>query len=196
MDDIVEARPRRAYATGLVAAGLVAGVVVAGVSVAGAQTTPDPTPSASAPAPGVPGKPGKPGTERKEGKRLEHGGRHGHGGLKDGLRGALHGEFTTRAPGGGYQTMATQLGEATAVSATSITVRSEDGFSRTYAVDDGTLVGAGDEGLADVKTGDRVHVLALVTGGTAKAVRVVDVTEVKRLKDRWHPERPKPTPTS
>lgn len=190
MDDIVEAapRPRRAYATGLLAAGLVAGVVVAGVNVAGAQTAPGPTPSASAPAPGAPEKPGK--EARKDGRRGMKHGRHG------GMHGALHGEFTTRAPGGGYQTVAVQRGEATAVSATSITVRSVDGFSRTYVVDDGTLVNAGDEGIADVKSGDRVHVMAIVTDGTAKAVRVVDLTEVKRLKDRWRPDKPKPTPTS
>jgi hypothetical protein len=186
MDDVVEVAPaprRRGplYAVGLVGTGLVAGLVLAGLNVATAQTSPTPTPSASA-AP----------DKDRGGPFRGHGfGRHGGPGGRGGLGGALHGEFTTAAPGGGYQVMAMQVGDATAVSATSITVKSADGYARTYAVNDDTLVNAGNVGIGDVKTGDKVHVLALVKGGTASAVRVMDVTTVGALRDKWAPRRPK-----
>jgi hypothetical protein len=46
---------------------------------------------------------------------------------------SIHGEFVV--PGvGGYTTVLTQTGSVTAVSPTSITVRSEDGYTHTYVV--------------------------------------------------------------
>ena len=82
-------------------------------------------------------------------------------------------------PNGGYQTLATQVGEVTDVSQSSIKVKSEDGFERTYAVDDGTVVTAGRDGIVNVKDGDTVHVLAVVTNGNAKAVEIGDHTQVE-----------------
>jgi hypothetical protein len=195
VDDIVEVTPPprspgrgRVYAAGLVGAGLVGGVVLAGLNVASAQTSPTPTPST---APGTPGtaKPFRHGGPDGPGRR---GGPFGGPGRLGGLRGALHGEFTTRAPGGGYQVLAMQAGQATAVSATSITVKSADGYEHTYTVGDTTDVLAGDNGIADVKTGDDVRVLATVKGGTYAAVEVADTTRLKNLRGRWHPARPKP----
>jgi hypothetical protein len=167
MDDTQ--RPRRLSSVGLVAAGLVGGLVLAGVTAAGAQsgdpaTRPDARPDA-----------------RKHGRHLGHLERH-----------ALHGEFTVRDPAGGFRTMATQRGTATAVSASSITVKSEDGFSRTYVVNDDTLVKAGDEGTGDIATGDEVRVVAIVSDGTARAVQVLDVTTVSRLREQWRPGRARP----
>jgi hypothetical protein len=74
------------------------------------------------------------------------------------------------------------------VSSSSIAVKSEDGFTKTYVVDTGTLVNAGRDGIASVKTGDTVHVTAIVTGGTAKAVEVMDQTTTKALHDQWDPK--------
>ena len=71
-----------------------------------------------------------------------------------GLGGALHGEFVVKKEGGAYQTVATQRGEVTAVSKDSITVKSEDGYSRTYAITEDTLVNAARDGIDDVKTGN------------------------------------------
>ena len=102
-------------------------------------------------------------------------------------RGALHGEFTMPAPGGGYQTLAAQTGQVTSVSTSSIALKSEDGFVRTYSVDDNTLVTAGNNGISDVKTGDAVHVLAVVSGGKARAVDIVDATTVQQSRGRWAP---------
>jgi hypothetical protein len=174
--DVIETpvRPRRGRGAALVAAGLVGGVVLAGFATASAQspspsTGGDDGPSSTAPAPG-----------RGPGK-----GRHGGMGM------GIHGEFVTQNPAGdGYQTVATQKGEVTAVSATSITVRSEDGFSRTYTVDDNTLVNAGNDGIGDVAEGDDVRVVALVVDGKASAVKVDDGTNIERLRGRWMPGPP------
>src|SRR5207245_10029091 len=122
----------------------IAGLVLTSLKVAGAQT---PSPSASA--------------REKHFKGFGHGfGHHGFGG------GGMHGEFVVPKPGGGYQTVLTQLGTVESVSSSSITVKSEDGFSHTYTVNNDTLVYAGDNGIADVAHGDTVRVLAV--GSAAK----------------------------
>jgi hypothetical protein len=200
--DVVEVTrpaPRRGrlYAAGLVGAGLVAGLVLAGLTVATAQTTPAPTPTAAdgrrADGPGAGVRPDLKGPRGRGPGGPGGPGGFGLRGLK-GMGGPLHGEFTTRKPGGGYQVMAMQTGDVTAVSATSITVKSEDGYSRTYAVDDKTLVNAGNDGIADVLKGHKVHVLAVVDGGTANAVDVLDVTTVKELRGQWRQRRqPRPS---
>jgi hypothetical protein len=173
-EQTIQAEPRR---RGRVMTGIVAGVVagsiaavfglVSSFSAAGAQESPDVAPALQA-----------------MGRRGHHRmGAHGMG---------IHGEFVTPAPGGGYQTLATQRGEVTSVSASSLTVKSEDGFSRTYVIDDNTMVNAGNDGIADVKTGDEVHVMALVKDGKASAVDVRDATRARALGERWHEGRPEP----
>jgi hypothetical protein len=47
---------------------------------------------------------------------------------------SLHGEFVVSDGAGGYTTELTQTGTVTAISPTSITVRSEDGYSQTYVI--------------------------------------------------------------
>jgi hypothetical protein len=47
---------------------------------------------------------------------------------------SLHGEFVVPDGAGGFTTELTQTGTVTAISPTSITVRSEDGNSQTYAI--------------------------------------------------------------
>lgn len=164
----------RNWKAGLVATGAAVGLTLAGLGVAGAQTEEAPeTPAKEAPAPAMKRGPG------------------GHKGMGMGGMGmgALHGEFTTKAPAGGYQTLATQAGEVTELRATSISVKSEDGFSRTYSVDDGTMVNAGNNGIADVKAGDKVHLTAVVADGKARAVDIHDGTQAKELRGRWAPPR-------
>ena len=46
----------------------------------------------------------------------------------------LHGEFVIPDGNGGFQTDIVQVGTVTAVSATSITARSDDGFTSTYVI--------------------------------------------------------------
>ena len=62
--------------------------------------------------------------------------RHGSGGDRPGRvePTSLHGEFVVPDGAGGYNTVLTQTGTVTAISPTSITVRSEDGFSQTYVI--------------------------------------------------------------
>src|SRR5262249_6546633 len=70
------------------------------------------------------------------------GGSFGGPGALGGLLGAVHGTAVVPKPGGGYQTVAFQNGKVTAVSSTSIMLRSADGYSRTYRVTSSTLVNA------------------------------------------------------
>ena len=191
MEDIVSAgtpatRTRKTPAVALVGAGLVAGLVLAGLTTANAQSG-DPTPAPSAPTDPAPG-----------GRPFKHKGMHRGPGPHLGGR-ALHGEFVTKDADGDFRTMAMQHGEVTAVSATSVTVRSEDGYSRTYAVTDDTTVVSANDGIGDVKEGDAVRVVAEVSDGSASAVRIVDVTEAGRLRDKWGFGRdrkaPRPTPS-
>jgi hypothetical protein len=76
----------------------------------------------------------------------------------------------------------------TAVSNTSITVKSQDGFTKSYTVSAGTLVDAQRDGIGSVKVGDAVTVQATVSGGTATATDIADRTEFQQA----HP-RPSPT---
>jgi hypothetical protein len=124
------------------------------------------------------------------GKPFGFGGFGGFGGL--GRGGPLHGEFTVRKPdGSGFQTMAVQTGEVTAVSPSSITVKSEDGFSRTYSVDENTVVGSGRDGIGTVKTGDTVSVAGVVDGSQAKAAAVLDSTSLGKIGEHWGFRKPK-----
>lgn len=157
------------FRKGLVAAGAAVGLTLAGLGVSWAQT--DDTAPADPPV-----------VKPDGGAR-----RHGPGGFK-GM--GIHGEHTVRAPGGGYQTIATQQGEVTDVNATSLKVKSEDGYERTYVVNDDTMVNAGNEGIADVKVGDQVHVMAVVADGKANAKNVMDATQAKALREKWAPPRP------
>jgi hypothetical protein len=90
--------------------------------------------------------------------------------------GALHGQFVIAKPGGGYQTVDIQNGKVTAVSATSITLRSSDGYSHTYAITSSTLVDAQRNGISSVKAGHQVSLTATVSGSTATAMGVLDRT--------------------
>ncbi|MGW6199456.1 hypothetical protein ACWF0M_25120 [Kribbella sp. NPDC055110] len=159
--------------------GTVAAVVVTTTAggVAWATSNADPTPSASPSSPATPGqqKPGEPGGP----------GKGGFGRGEFGLGGALHGEFVVPKDGGGYQTVATQRGEVTAVSKDSITVKSADGYSRTYTLTEDTLVNAARDGIADVKTGNTVTVTAVVTDGKATASSVNDGTVRDAAGQKW-----------
>ena len=138
---------RRFRRAPIVAGAVVLSFFLVGLGVAYAQsesssTTATTLPAVVPPPSGqiAPANPGQPAPNGKPGGGFGHGhhggpfgkffGFGGFGGL--GRGGPLHGEFTIRKPdGSGFQTMAIQTGEVTAVSPSSITVKSEDGFSRT-----------------------------------------------------------------
>ena len=185
----------------LIAGAVVVSFFLVGLGVAYAQsdssgttsTTAAPalTPPSGQPAPAP--APGQPAPSNAKGGRFGRG-HHGPFGKFFGLGGfghfgrggPLHGEFTIRKPdGSGFQTVAVQTGEVTAVSPPSITVKSEDGFSRTYSVDENTVVGAGRDGIGAVKTGDTVRVAGVVEGGQAKAAAILDGTSLGKIGEHW-----------
>ena len=115
-----------------------------------------------------------------------------------GLFGAVHGQFVVPKSGGGYQTVDTQRGSVTGVSATSITVKSADGFTKTYQVTSSTNVDAQRDGIGSVKTGNQVAVTATVSGTTSTAVSILDFTLLPmHAGPGWnHNAPPSPAPTT
>jgi hypothetical protein len=97
-------------------------------------------------------------------------------GMLGGLFGAVHGTAVVPKAGGGYQTVAFQNGKVTAVSSTSITLRSADGYSHSYQVTSSTMVNAQRDGISSIKDGNQVVVTATVSGSTGTATRIVDVS--------------------
>ena len=80
---------------------------------------------------------------------------------------SLHGEFVVPDGAGGYTTELTQTGTVTAISPTSITVRSEDGYSQTYVIPNT----AGNAG-APFAVDDQVIVRATRNGQTATVTNI------------------------
>jgi len=157
---------------GIIAAWALAATVtfgaVAGAVGSVALAEPSPTPSGSSS--------GAPSAERSAGPGAKadgerRGRRHGHGLL----RRALHGEHTVKGPDGTFVTLLTQRGEVTAVDADSVTLKSEDGYTREYAVTAETTVRKGREPakVTDLAVGDRAAVVAVKDGDTATARRLV-----------------------
>jgi hypothetical protein len=169
---------RAAVTAGVVAVGVLAG---AGVAVAAtSSSTPTPAPSASPSTPSA--KPSFHALPPKGSPWRMHGGPGAFGpafagpGLLGGLFGAVHGTAVVPKPGGGYQTVAFQNGKVTAVSSTSITLHSADGYTHTYQVTSSTMVNAQRDGIGSIKTGNQVIAAATVSGSTTTAVRIIDVS--------------------
>ncbi len=202
--DLVASGPRRSrIGTGIAVAAIAIGALgVVGTAYATSSTpSPATTPSAGSVPPGyaAPGGSGSApghvegggptGGIRPDGDgRMGGGPGHDRGGM--GLGMGIHGSFVVPKQGGGYQTVDTQVGTVTGVSSTSITVKSADGFTQSYTVDATTMVNAQRDGIASVKTGDEVGVLAVENGGTRTAVRVVDRTQLRDARQKYGPARP------
>ncbi|GAA5161601.1 MULTISPECIES: hypothetical protein [Amycolatopsis] len=97
----------------------------------------------------------------------------GMGGGMSLLTEALHGDFTV-SENGTYVTERMQTGDVTALDATSITVKSKDGYTQTYALDSST------QKANNVATGSSVLVLAKVSGNEATATTVTDANQSGR----------------
>jgi hypothetical protein len=80
---------------------------------------------------------------------------------------SLHGEFVVPDGAGGYATVLTQSGAVTAISPTSITVRSDDGYTQTYVIPST----AGNAG-APFAVDDRIVVRATRDGQTATVTNI------------------------
>lgn len=77
---------------------------------------------------------------------------------------ALHGEFVIADGRGGYTTELTQTGTVTEVSDTSITARSEDGFTQTYVITADTR-----QSRSPIEQGDSASIRAIAEDGANTA---------------------------
>lgn len=89
-------------------------------------STPSPSPSPSQSAPQAPGNSGKAPGQNKPGKAQRSQ--------------PLHGEEVVKNADGTFQTVLDQRGTVESVSGSAITVKSEDGFTQTYAVNGDTKI--------------------------------------------------------
>jgi hypothetical protein len=162
-------------------------VVVAAVATAGIATATNSTSSSTATganAAGGQGSGGQSGAQGQGGRFGAQGrGGPGPGGQFGGppggragfgLGGALHGQFVVADGNGGYVTAEIQTGQVSVASATSITVVSSDGYTRSYTVGSSTMAGGGNGSASQVATGHTVMVQATVSGQTATATQIID----------------------
>lgn len=130
-------------------------------------STPSPSPSQS-----TPGRDTAPGQQDKQDRKAQR-------------PQPLHGEGVVKNPDGTFQTVLEQRGTVESVSDTSITVKSEDGYSQAYTVNGDTKilqVPMSDDGrrlqptggtIADIATGDTVRIAGVKDGDKATAKRIV-----------------------
>ena len=88
----------------------------------------------------------------------------------------LHGQLVVTGGGDTTRTVDVQRGTVTAVSATSVTIRSADSYTGSYVINDQTKVRTGrgaDSRVADIKTGDKAAVVAVQNGSTQIAKRLL-----------------------
>lgn len=93
-----------------------------------------------------------------------------------GLGPVLHGQAVVRDRDGGFRTVLTQNGTIDAVSASSITVTSEDGYSKSYSIgqDTSVRVDRDKSEVADLAAGRPARVVATTDGA---AIRIGSSTE-------------------
>jgi hypothetical protein len=160
----------------IIAAGIgtvaLAGAVGAGLAYADPDPTPTVNPSATpsaSPTDKADRKDKADGRDKADRKEKADKDRR-HPGL---LRRALHGEVTLR--GEKHRVVVFQRGVVETVNATTITVKSEDGFTGSYLLNAETRVRKEKQEatLSDIKPKDRVRVLATKDGSTltAKGIR-------------------------
>jgi hypothetical protein len=170
----------------VMAGGLAAGLALGGAGISFAASSGSSSSSSSStttPANNAPAKPGHGPRGFGFGPGLP-----GFGGLGR----VVHGQATVRTRSGGYQTIAFQVGSVAAVSSTSITVKSADGYigysppgstasNPHYVVTATTIVNAQRDGIGSVAEGDQVRVIATVPngGGTATATNITDLSKLK-----------------
>lgn len=108
------------------------------------------------------------------GNGLGRGNGNGNGMMGDGMLPRLgavsHGEFTITGADGKPVVMTIQRGAVTSASATSVAVKSEDNFAKTYVVNDQTRV-LPSGSAADLAKGSQVVVLARKDGSVAVQIR-------------------------
>src|SRR5918993_1282850 len=148
----------------IIAAGNRPGPPARGLRAGPAFPPPYPPPTVNPSAAPSAGPTDKPDRKDKEDKARRHPGL---------LRRALHGEVTLR--GEKHRVVVFQRGVVETVSASAVTVKSEDGFTGSYVLNAETRVRKEKQEatLSDIKPKDKVRVLATKDGSTltAKAIR-------------------------
>ena len=89
-----------------------------------------------------------------------------------GVTSELHGTYVVAGGNGTYTTELSQTGTVSAVSASSITVKSADGFSKTYVISSATSVDNGADKISAVLSGHTVSLVA--TSADTKVTSIVD----------------------
>ncbi|GAA2648978.1 hypothetical protein [Paractinoplanes durhamensis] len=87
---------------------------------------------------------------------------------------ALHGTYVVSDGNGGYVTQLAQTGTVSTISSSSITVKSDDGYSKTYVISTSTTVGTGR--IADVLKGHTVRIVATSAKQKVTATSITDTS--------------------
>jgi hypothetical protein len=189
------------------AVGITAGTAVGAAVLAAAASDPGTTAADSSTSTTAPGsQTTAPGSQTTQGGSGSSGsttapagpgprGRFGGMGPGPGMGGVLHGQFTVNAPNGGYETLEEASGTVASITNTSgsnwsITVTSADGNSTTFLIDSGTSVDGGETGVSSISKGDTVHVVGVLSNGTATAKQVMDQTVEQANGQSWRPGPP------
>ncbi|HYT09674.1 MAG TPA: hypothetical protein VEL73_03350 [Mycobacteriales bacterium] len=157
-------------------AGVSAAVVLGTAGVTGLAAASNGTGGGRAPvaalaAPSPSGSAGSTPSPRGPGQPHERGAGWGKRGGFGALGRGLHGEWVVKDKDGKYVTLVTVRGQVTASSPTSITIKAEDGYTATYAINSDTIVRAKAGGI---KVGDQAGAVGEKSGGTVTARAVVD----------------------
>lgn len=156
--------------TGLLAGGIAVALTGGAAATVWAGTQPSPSPSSASSSPGPSASAKAPPSE--------------------GRGQPIHGEHVVKQQDGSYRTVVTQTGTIDAVSASEMTVKSEDGFTQRYSTSADTRIskipvdasrlrsGRGKPTLpaasaADLKVGDKVRISGTKDGDNVTATKVV-----------------------
>ena len=82
---------------------------------------------------------------------------------------SLHGEFVVAGGPGGFTTLMSQTGRVTAIWPTSVTARSDDGYTQTYVI---PAAGPGGAGTPPFAVNDDVTIRATRSGQTASVTTI------------------------
>jgi hypothetical protein len=103
----------------------------------------------------------------------------------------IHGDYTIETPSG-HEEILVQSGTVSAVSSTSITIASIDGFTHTYSVVPTTVVDAQANGINTVQPKDQVDLRAVVQSGKDTATNIVDITKIGSSRKGFFPDLGRP----
>lgn len=158
----VEVRPHWSARKVLGAVAL-AVVVVGGGTVAAIAATQPSTPTNTHPSAGV------------SGGQVTGGSHHGYpGGYPGPFSNAVHGDVVVRTSTGAFATERFQTGTVTKLATNSISLTSPDHYAGTYLINSSTVINRGAITIHDIKVGDTVTVVAILSGNVATATTVTD----------------------